>query len=142
MPIQSKAQKSRFADLDNDNDNININALGGNKDRYADIELSFEKKDDGNENEFNANETDNERDNEFDLEMDIHKSTQNLKLEKALHFYKTAKDKNALVDSLTDNVLNLLLGDEFKSENLKLIDKNFASTYDLKYLQSSDYIKN
>mmetsp|Transcript_43007 Transcript_43007/g.36128 ORF Transcript_43007/g.36128 Transcript_43007/m.36128 type:complete len:97 (+) Transcript_43007:1095-1385(+) len=72
-------------------------------------------------------DTDNDRDNEFDLEMDIHKSTQNLKLEKALHFYKTAPNKSALVDSLTEEVLNLLLGDEFKSENIKLVDNNFAN---------------
>lgn len=115
MPAQ--VQKSRFADLDT------------NKDSYADIELSFEKKEgDELELEFAVEGADNERDVEFDLESDIHKSTQNLKLEKALHFYKSATDKNALMDSLTDDLLNLLLGEEFKSENLKLIDKNFAST--------------
>jgi len=115
MPAQTK-NKNRFADLKNND----------GKDSYADIQLNFD----------DVVETDNDRDNEFDLELDIHKSTQNLKLGKALNFYNTAKDKNAVVDSLTDDLLNLLLGDEFKSENLKLIDKNFASTYDTKYLQS------
>jgi len=115
MPAQTK-NKNRFADLKNNDV----------KDSYADIQLNFD----------DVVETDNDRDNEFDLELDIHKSTQNLKLGKALNFYNTAKDKNAVVESLTDDLLNLLLGDEFKSENLKLIDKNFASTYDTKYLQS------
>jgi len=74
MPAQTK---SRFADLDSlpDIKGKDNGRVASKNPYYFDI----------GSDEIGV-ENDNDRDGEFDLELDIHKSTQNLKLEKALQF--------------------------------------------------------
>lgn len=116
MPAQTK---SRFADLDSlpDINKKDIRVSGKNP-----YDFDIDCDDDiGMEN-------DNDRDGEFNLELDIHKSTQNLKLEKALQYYQSSAEKDKILDTLTEDIIGALIGDEFKQENIKLVDSNFANS--------------
>jgi len=73
MPAQTK---SRFADLDSLPD-INKKDSSANGKNAYDFDIDCDEI---------GVENDNDRDGEFNLELDIHKSTQNLKLEKAIGF--------------------------------------------------------
>jgi len=81
------------------------------------------------DDDFNVDVDDaNERDDTFNIDSDLRKSTDNLKIKTALNFYEKSPNKEAILDKLSLDIVNVLLSEEFRTNSLALVDPNWNNT--------------